>query len=58
MKTSTLKNLDKLKKRHHTWTAVARELGITYRYVTLVRQGCRIGKSLEILIQMKAKEAP
>ena len=58
MKPSIIKNLSKMKTRYGTWTAVAKELGISYRYVTLIRQGRRVGKSLEILLQIKAKEAP
>jgi hypothetical protein len=48
-----IQNLKKLKKIHRSWTKVAKELGISYRYVVLLRQGQKPGRFLNEAIERK-----
>jgi hypothetical protein len=47
----TKENLEKLHKHLGTWEQVAKEIGITYQYICMIRnQGYKAGKHLDRII--------
>ncbi len=51
----TIRNLQKLKRLHGSWAEVAKKLGITYRYLLLIRQGRKPGRFLSLIINQQSK---
>ena len=49
-----IKKLALLRGEYGSWAQVARELGITYRYVIQLRKGQKPGRFLTQIIQQKA----
>jgi hypothetical protein len=52
----TIKNLKKLHKKYGSWSRVAKNLGITYAYVCMLRNGLAPKKSLDILISILSED--
>jgi len=53
---NTAKKLEQIKTRCGSWAQVARELGITYRYVVLLRNGQKPGRFLTQIIDQKIEK--